>query len=309
MITNNNVSMTVSAGIVDYKKAEAQRTDAAQTDAKKFTLWQAEDCPYGHLAKDGSIEYNGAANTICLGDMSDPKQVLDIAEQLKKQVEKFIKDHKLDAEHITAEKDWREMSEEQWEKLLEHYDKYLDAHKEDLEQLKEKMDEAARKAAANAPAAKKVLAASRAALQVAAGGTSDLQKLSWTYQMETEDQTVLAQAKMANERAQDALTKAQELSLLGYTTEGIRGVENAAECAVCEDSEGKKKTWKVTAFTEQGIICNESTDGVTKELWRITYKDEKVPKKVWEYLSKHKEETELGFAGDKDFWERFLDME
>ena len=44
------------------------------------------DCPYGYLAKDGIIEYNGVifvcdpkTNSICLGDMSDPKQVLNIS--------------------------------------------------------------------------------------------------------------------------------------------------------------------------------------------------------------------------------------
>lgn len=41
--------------------------------------------PYGHLAKDGVIEYNGVCfvcdektNSICLGDVTDPKKVLNI---------------------------------------------------------------------------------------------------------------------------------------------------------------------------------------------------------------------------------------
>ena len=41
--------------------------------------------PYGHLAKDGVIEYNGVVfvcdertNSICLGDMTDEKNVLNI---------------------------------------------------------------------------------------------------------------------------------------------------------------------------------------------------------------------------------------
>lgn len=42
-------------------------------------------CPYGYLAKDGMIQYNGVTflcdpdtNSICLGDMSDPKKVLNV---------------------------------------------------------------------------------------------------------------------------------------------------------------------------------------------------------------------------------------
>ena len=45
-----------------------------------------QKCPYSHLAKDGLIEYNGVVfvcdyktNSICLGDMSNPKHVLNIS--------------------------------------------------------------------------------------------------------------------------------------------------------------------------------------------------------------------------------------
>ena len=45
-----------------------------------------QKCPYSHLAKDGLIEYNGVIfvcdykrNSICLGDMSNPKNVLNIS--------------------------------------------------------------------------------------------------------------------------------------------------------------------------------------------------------------------------------------
>ena len=39
---------------------------------------------------------------------------------------------------------------------------------------------------------------------------SDAEKLSWTYELDIDDQTVLAKAKMANEYAEGMLTKAQE---------------------------------------------------------------------------------------------------
>lgn len=48
-------------------------------------LRSSSKVPYGHLAKDGVIEYKGVlfvcdelTNSICLGDMTDPKKVLNI---------------------------------------------------------------------------------------------------------------------------------------------------------------------------------------------------------------------------------------
>lgn len=48
-------------------------------------LRQAPKVPYGHLARDGVIEYNGVCfvcdeetNSICLGDVSDPKKVITV---------------------------------------------------------------------------------------------------------------------------------------------------------------------------------------------------------------------------------------
>lgn len=48
-------------------------------------LRQAPKVPYGHLAKDGVIIYNGVlftcderSNSICLGDVSDPKKVINV---------------------------------------------------------------------------------------------------------------------------------------------------------------------------------------------------------------------------------------
>lgn len=48
-------------------------------------LRQAPKVPYGHLARDGVIIYNGVlftcderSNSICLGDVSDPKKVINV---------------------------------------------------------------------------------------------------------------------------------------------------------------------------------------------------------------------------------------
>ena len=52
---------------------------------KEMTEGKSQHCPYDSFAKDGIIEYNGVvfncdykSNSITLGDMSDPTQVLNI---------------------------------------------------------------------------------------------------------------------------------------------------------------------------------------------------------------------------------------
>ncbi|MCR5486608.1 MAG: hypothetical protein K6F35_03655 [Lachnospiraceae bacterium] len=69
-----------------------RRTDRADS-AEKGRLFReimstekSKTCPYDHLAKDGVIEYNGVAflcdyktNSICLGDMTNEKEVLNIS--------------------------------------------------------------------------------------------------------------------------------------------------------------------------------------------------------------------------------------
>ena len=71
------------------EKAEAKRIYEAVSTGKKPTLeisYKNADVPYGELAQDGVIQYNGVifvcdekTNSICLGDMSDKSKVLNIA--------------------------------------------------------------------------------------------------------------------------------------------------------------------------------------------------------------------------------------
>lgn len=69
------------------QRPEAQRIYEAAVSGKEnpIALRQPSKVPYGYLAKDGVIEYNGVCfvcdektNSICLGDMTDEKQVLNI---------------------------------------------------------------------------------------------------------------------------------------------------------------------------------------------------------------------------------------
>lgn len=230
-------------------------------------------------------------------------------------VDVYKESHKLTPDNIKHEDDWRKMSDKEWDKIVEHLDKYLDAAKEELENLKEKQEEAAQKMAAEAPAGMKAIFASQAALKVAANGfmgnvsgtdASELEKQSWTYEMETDDQVILAKAKMANERASDMLTKSQEIALMGDTTEGISDVGTVKECAAAKDDE-EKKTWIITAYTEQGIMCRECTKGgESKELWSIEYKNPGDYKKVWDFLGRFEKDSSFEFAGNRSFWIDFL---
>ena len=295
----NNMSLAFVSYVKTEKKETVEKPADSFTQSEQFssllTQKQQNDFPYGSLAKDGVVEYNGVVffgdsktHTLSLGDVSDPGKVLNISlpsggnlkvnvdnlnqlsqaagmfspedlnailraiEQYKHCTQKlneiddlenqdveessqetpmqaferlknqYSEKHKHTADNIKSEDDWREMDEDQWGKLIERIDQYIDAYREELEELKERQDEVARKSAAEAPADKKAIAASSAALDVAVSGlagedTGDdagvLEKSSWTYGMTTEDQGIIATAKKANEFAEDMSSKIQEMLL------------------------------------------------------------------------------------------------
>lgn len=95
-------------------------------------------------------------------------------------VQKFRDDNQLTAQELKEEKDWREMTDEEWDKMIEGVDEYIDAFKERLRQLKEIQDEAAQKAALEADSDMRATAASAAVLSAAANGlgtTSEADRL------------------------------------------------------------------------------------------------------------------------------------
>lgn len=191
----------------------------------------------------------------------------------------FEEENKLTPGNIAVEKDWREMNSEEWDKVLEHFDEYMDDCREQIEKTNELQEEAAKQAAAKAPAWRKVLAASSAALKAATGiygeagsgeDADELEKLSWTYEMETDDQTILAEAKAANEMAADALSKYQELALSGDTETGIEGTDIVRESASVDEDEYRKKNRIITTYTPDGIIRRKTCDGVVMEQWNLS---------------------------------------
>lgn len=95
-------------------------------------------------------------------------------------VQKFCDDNRLTEHELKEEKDWREMTDEEWDKMLEGVDEYIDAFKERLRQLKEMQDEAAQKAALEADSDMRATAASAVAFSAAANGlgtTSEADRL------------------------------------------------------------------------------------------------------------------------------------
>lgn len=84
---------TLTGGEEAVGEADADRSEAVKVYEAAFkggenpikNLVSAPKVPYGHLAKDGVIIYNGVlftcderSNSICLGDVTDPKKVINI---------------------------------------------------------------------------------------------------------------------------------------------------------------------------------------------------------------------------------------
>lgn len=89
IITNAYNDMFVDRVKSTNRGATVGKTDHfvnSQTFANILERQQENDFPYGSMAKDGIIEYNGVvfvgdpkSHSISLGDVSDPKKVLNIS--------------------------------------------------------------------------------------------------------------------------------------------------------------------------------------------------------------------------------------
>lgn len=215
-----------------------------------------------------------------------------------------------------AETDWRDMTPEQWDRLVKNLDTYLDDYKEEVRQMEKMQQEAAKEAALNASPEMRAQAASRAALMVAANGHTEREDIevdatadykdSWTYELETDDPAVIEKAKMANEMEANMLTKTQEMLLTDNTTEGISANDEIVETASATENDNKEKVWTITAFGEDGIVCKRGTMGNMETIWELRYENENDYKKVWDYLKNVDKDDSFEFAGNKDFWIDFL---
>ena len=241
-------------------------------------------------------------------------------------VQKFCDDNRLTEHELKEEKDWREMTDEEWDKMLEGVDEYIDAFKERLRQLKEMQDEAAQKAALEADSDMRATAASAVAFSAAANGLSGTSETdaesqieegiptedgakhekNWTKNLKTDDQTVLRTAKEAQEMEKKALSRFEEVQLTGTTTVGVSQTDTGTECASVEEDENKEKVWTITAFGENGIVSTRCQNGKIIDSWEIKYTNPNDAKKVQDFIGRFEKDANLIFSGSKDFWEEFL---
>ena len=237
-------------------------------------------------------------------------------------IKNFEETHKVSAQELKEGKDWRDMSAEEWDKMLEGVDKYIDAFKEFLREMKEMQDEAAQKAAMEADPEMRTIAASSAALAVATGfdaGSSaeteesgefseegvDHEK-NWTKKLKTDDQTVLMTAKEAQKMESHALSKYQEVQLVGSISVGVSYTDTTTECASVEEDDEKEKVWTITCIGSDGISSKKCQNGKVLSSWELKYESSEDAKRVDEFLAEFKNDENLRFAGIKDFWTLFL---
>lgn len=173
------------------------------------------------------------------------------------------------SQESTSSTNIRDMSDKEWDKLIEHVDDFIEDFKEAVEYEKE---------------------VSEANKEKSEETSKDLVEM-------------LADKVTANRE----FTKVQELALTGSTSTGVSSTYGVTECASAEDIGDAKTTWTVTVFTEDGITCTQFKDGVKTELWRMSYKHKGDYEKITDFLNSFDKNSDLKFASSKSFWEDFLD--
>lgn len=273
------------------------------------------------------LETYGSQNTqydFTAGNRADDSK--DNAARIAEFIEKFREAYRLNSEELKKDSDWRDMSDDEWDKMLEGVDRYIEAYRERLERLEELQEEAAKKAAAEAPPDKRATAAAIAMLRVAAGGvagraSSDSENgdgefpageqaqydKNWTKNLETDDQVILRTAKRAQEMEQMAMSKYQEVMITGETATGIEQKGDVTEYASVSKEEDEERVWTIMSFSADGIVYNKCQNGKIIDTWEIKYSNPEDAQKVWDFLAGFAKDEELDFADSKEFWEKFLE--
>lgn len=193
--------------ISNSEKVDATERRAFFSDVLKG---EQKSCPYSSMAEDGVIEYNGVtfvcdyeSNSICLGDVSKPNEVLNISlpsgGHLKVNVNNLgdlsnasgmfspadlAAIMRAIAQYNHCARKVKEAEDEEvendikiiWQKVSfsSALRTFEESHKLSAQGLKEKQDEAAQKAALEADSDMKTIASSSAALAVANGFDSGI---------------------------------------------------------------------------------------------------------------------------------------
>ena len=240
----------------------------------------------------------------------------------------FEENNKITSQDLKDSDDWRTMSDDEWDKMLEGIDKFIEAFRERLHEMIRKQQEAALKAASEAPAELRSVAASRAALDVAAngffGGTAseteeDVEaepiagvdpgvdhENNWTKKLKTDDQTILRTAKSAQRMEKDA---ERALNQQIEINESVLSRNTEYTDPVTEKTVPVEIRY-ITNYSDKGISCkeiiNEGGKKSIRNLWSLPYNSQKDHEKVADFINSFPKTQNLTFASQKDFWKDFL---
>lgn len=237
---------------------------------------KSKTCPYDYLAKDGLIEYNGVTfvcdyktNSICLGDMSNEKEVLNISlpsgGNLKVNVNNFgdlakaagmFSPADLNAimraisqyNHCTSKlKELEEEETETIEDVTDHDTEQIDPPENDAEEA----------------------------------------NTAYSFIGSFE------------------ISKYQEIRLTDSTTIGTLSSNGVIECASCENS-GDNKVWTITCIGKDGISSKKCQNGKEFDIWEIKFFNSDDAPRVKDFIAGFEKDANLRFAGTREFWTAFL---
>ncbi len=243
----------------------------------------------------------------------------------------FEENNKMTSQDLKDSDDWRTMSDDEWDKMLEGIDKFIEAFRERLREMIRKQQEAALKAASEAPAELRSVVASQAALDVAAngffGGTAseteeDVEaepiigedsgvdhENNWTKKLKTDDQSILRTAKSAQKMEKDAERAFNQQIEIDDTVLS----RNTEYTDPVTEKTVPVEIRYITNYSDKGISCkeiiNEGGKKSTRNLWSLPYNSEKDHEKVADFINSFPKTGNLTFASQKDFWNDFLQDE
>ena len=281
--------------------------------------------PYGEMAEDGVIEYNGVTfvcdyehNRLTLGDTTNKEDCINIPlsgggsllvnrdnidalskaigmfrpEDVKRILEALARDNKEASETADVDKaagtDASGTAGEPEEEDLSL-----------MEQIKEKMQEIYDKLQNGDTDTK---------FQI---GNQEFTIKEWDHFLEKFDSVQDAIRAALEEKIEKEKVERLEEKLTGMseTAEEPDEVDSILAQSVKTTEEGSDpKTWYITCFSEDGIWCKKFTEGQEGEdLWRMEFTDPSQYQKVLNYLQSFAEGEEVPHAEEEDFWRRFLE--
>lgn len=355
--TQKRVNEGVLQSTSDAENRFAENLEAAEENDKALApvtrgvrlnrrIEGKDKVPYGEMAEDGVIEYNGVVfvcdydhNRLTLGDTSNEKDCINIPlsgggsllvnrnniDALSKAIGMFSpEDVNRILRALAQDKKIREMEKELDD--MENGDN-VDSN----EETSETPD--ADKAAETDPAGTagesekedlSLMEQIREKMQEIYDklqngdtdtkfqiGNQEFTIKEWDHFLEKFDSVQDATRAALEEKIEKEKVERLEEKLTGMseTAEEPDEVDSILAQSVKTTEEGSDpKTWYITCFSEDGIWCKKFTEGQEGEdLWRMEFTDPSQYQKVLNYLQSFAEGEEVPHAEEEDFWRRFLE--